>query len=199
MTGFRHLIAAAVLCACSILAYSATLHNGFVWDDNFQIVRNPFLHSDQPWTTLLTSDVWGYIRAGNVSMSNYYRPLQMLTYRMTAQSGGMNPTAFHLVSLLFNLLATLAAYAVLWKLTNRFAMALAASVLFAVHPEHSEAVIWIAALTELGCALFYFLSFWLFLLADEIPLAKTNKHKSAAVPQKRRLWLISGSCVCFTC
>jgi Flp pilus assembly protein TadD len=199
MTGFRrHLVAVVALAACSILAYSATLHNGFVWDDNFQIVRNPFLHSDQPWTTLLTSDVWGYIRAGNVSMSNYYRPLQMLTYRLTAESGGMNPAAFHLVNLLFNFLATLVAYAVIWKLTNRFGISLAASVLFAVHPEHSEAVIWIAALTELGCAIFYFLSFWLFLVAEEKPPAK-NKKQSRQGPQKRRLWLVLASCVSFAC
>jgi Flp pilus assembly protein TadD len=200
MTPFRrHLLAAALLCAVGIVAYSGTLHNGFVWDDNFQIVRNPFLHGDQPWKNLLTSDVWGYIRAGSTSMSNYYRPVQMLTYRVTAEVAGLSPTVFHLVNLLFNMAATLAAYAVIWQLTNSFGVTLAASLLFAAHPEHSEAVIWIAGLTELTCALFYFLAFWLFLLAWGRRPGETGdgKNKTMATLGRRRYWLIGSSSLCF--
>jgi tetratricopeptide (TPR) repeat protein len=43
------------------------------------------------------------------------------------------------------------------------AVALASACIFALHPIHSEAVDWIAAVTELELAFFYLLTFWLFL------------------------------------
>src|ERR1051326_3858761 len=79
----RHLLVAVLLATCTVIAYSGSLRNGFVWDDNYQIVKNPFLHSDQPLSKLLFSDVWGYVRGGQEGVSNYYRPMQMLTYRFT--------------------------------------------------------------------------------------------------------------------
>jgi tetratricopeptide (TPR) repeat protein len=43
------------------------------------------------------------------------------------------------------------------------AVGLVAACIFALHPIHSEAVDWIAAVTELELALFYLLTFWFFL------------------------------------
>src|SRR6266404_4364179 len=159
LTFRRHLIALAVLCALGIVAYSGTLHNGFVWDDNFQLVRNPYMHADQPWKPLLQGDAWSYMRGGQAQLSNYYRPLQFVSYRLVAQAAGMQPGAFHAVSVAFNILASFAAYLLLARLTGSFGIGLAGAVLFAVRPEHSEAVAWIAALPELGCALCFFLAF----------------------------------------
>ena len=205
----RHTLVGVLLCVLGLVAYGGSLQSDFVWDDSFQIVRNPFLHSDQPVIRLLTSDVWGYIRAGQVGMSNYYRPLQMLTYRMIAGSVGLKPAAFHAASLLLNFLAGFAAYLVFWQLTRRWGPALAAGTLFAVHPIHSEAVIWISASTELGCALFYFLAFWLYLLAEESQLqAPEEKSKNARKQQadaaalegrylRRRHWLMAASWTSF--
>jgi tetratricopeptide (TPR) repeat protein len=198
-----------LLATCTVIAYSGSLRNGFVWDDNYQIVKNPFLHSDQPVTKLLFSDVWGYVRGGQEGVSNYYRPLQMLTYRFTNDVAGMQAAAFHGVNLLFQFLASFAGYLVMYRLTKRANLALAAAVIFTLHPLHSEAVLWIAALTELGCALFYFLAFWFFLLATEArdaatrspataqpaKLRKTRK-KAAEAPPRPYLWLAC-SCISF--
>lgn len=192
----RRTAVAVLLCVVGLILYSPSLRLGFVWDDNYQIVRNPFLHSDEPVSRVLTSDVWGYMLAGKTGMSNYYRPLQMLTYRWIAEIGGMNPTAFHLASVLLNLLACLAAYLCLWQLTKNFWISGAAALLFALHPIHSEAVLWVAALTELGCALFYFLAFWLFLLSRERPPEDPKRKRLAEPSGARRRWLLVASCAC---
>ena len=163
----NHTAACLLIAACCALVYFNTLTHEFVWDDNFQIVRNPFLHSDEPLGRLFVTDVWGYTHPDQKGTSNYYRPLQMVTYRLTGQVAGLNPSAFHGVNLLFHILATLAGYLVVWQLTKAYWVAISAAALFAVHPIHTEAVDWIAALPELGCCLFFFLSFWLFLLAEE--------------------------------
>ncbi len=163
----QHIAALVFLALIAALVYWNTLDHEFVWDDNFQIVRNPFLHADEPLSRLFVTDVWGYTHPGQKGTSNYYRPLQMVTYRWIGQWAGLNASAFHAVNVVFHVLVTLAGYALAWQLMRSFWLAVSASVLFAVHPIHTEAVVWIAALPELGCCLFFFLSFWLFLRAEE--------------------------------
>jgi protein O-mannosyl-transferase len=204
----RHTFVAALLCFVSLLAYWGTLGSGFVWDDNFQIVRNPYLHADYPVTKLLFSDVWGYTRGSQTSTSNYYRPLQMLTYRLTYGAAGLNPAVFHGVNLFLNCLAAIAVYWLLLELTKRQALALTAALLFSVHPIHSEAVIWIAALTELGCALFYFVAFALFLRSENarevtVPETRSKTKKPAKVlpdaASTHRKWWLAGAVAAFAC
>ena len=171
----HHAAAIIVIAVCCALVYGNTLNHEFVWDDNFQIVRNPFLHGDEPLARLFVTDVWGYTHPDQKGTSNYYRPLQMVTYRLIGQVAGLNASAFHAVNLLFHILATLAGYLVVWQLTKIYWVAFAATVLFALHPIHTEAVVWIAALPELGCCLFFFLAFWLFSQAEESSASKAAK------------------------
>jgi len=160
-----HLLAYALIAFIGFATYIGSLHNSFVWDDEFQIARNPYVHGDMAWQRLFTTDVWGYAHAAGEGASNYYRPLQMLTYRLVAHAAALDPSAFHWVSLVANVLAGWAAYAFLFLLCRQYGVSLSASLLFAAHPMHSEAVLWISALNELGCALFYFVAFCFFLLA----------------------------------
>jgi Flp pilus assembly protein TadD len=193
----RHLAAVVLLTSLTTLAFANILGNKFVYDDNYQILRNPLLRKEQPWLRLFTTDVWGFEHPEQRGASNYYRPLQMLTYRIVGLEGGLIPTYFHAVSLLFHLLATFAAYAILWQLTRSRNLALACSVLFALHPIHTEAVAWISALPELGCALFFFLSFYLFLLAEDDVAAVPGGPKKVEGSAGPRLTLLFGSYLCF--
>ena len=182
------------------LAFQGSLQNGFVYDDNGQIVRNPFLHPNQPWMTIFTTDVWGYVTGGKASLSNYYRPMQILTYRWIASLAGLNPHYFHLASLIFHILTTLAVYALIWALARVFNLAAGTALLFAIHPIHSEAVDWIAALPDLGSTLFYLVSVLFLVLALRNCLGAASfgfllKSKSSAgefdLPrQKIALWRI---------
>ena len=185
----RHSLAFALFIMLGALAYSNSLSNQFVHDDNYQIVRNPYLHSDESLTRLLFSDVWGYQTPGRAGTSNYYRPLQMLAYRWIAQSSGLNPSAFHWVNLVLHLMVSATAYLIFWHLTRNYGLSLSGAVLFVLHPIHTEAVDWIASLPELGCALFYFLSFWLFLSSQAMPLPKVkpaSKKKQSLQPPPDR-------------
>src|SRR5262245_58374729 len=186
----RHIIAAVVLATLGFAAYFNSLSNQFVHDYNYQIVRNPYLHSDQSLTKLLFSDVWGYQTPGRAGTSNYYRPLQMLIYRWIAQASGLNPSAFHWVNLILHLLVSFTAYLLFWHLTRNYWLSVSATALFVLHPIHTEAVDWIASLPELGCALFYFLSFWLFLSSQPRPSPKVKpakKKKQASQPQANQV------------
>ena len=189
----RHLAAAVLLTVLVVSGYVNTLGNDFVWDDTRQILQNPYIRAGTPWLRLFSSDVWAFTHPGGQSRNNYYRPLQMLTYRVTAELFGFSARAFHAVSLVFHLLATLLAYAVLYQLTRRVRLATAGAALFALHPIHTEAVAWVSGLPELGCAVFFLLAFYLFLLAIR-PSAAGPAEQPGRWSRKPWLWISSWAC-----
>lgn len=156
-------LALMTLATLVALAYSNILPNGFVWDDKQQVAMNPDLRPGASWLRLFTSDVWGFTHPGSAARSNYYRPLQMVAYRVVGGVFGFEPEPFHVLSILMAVACTLAAFLVYFLLTRRLAIAFSAAALFAVHPVHTEAVDWISALPDLGCTLFVLLSFAFFL------------------------------------
>lgn len=154
-----------LLSALAILCYANSLENGFVWDDHQQLVMNSALRPGAPFGHLFAGNIWGFTRPGPRQQFNYYRPLQMVTYRLAAGAFGVDARAFHTVNLAFHVIAVLLAFALFWRLTSRMGVSFAAAALFAVHPVHSEAVDWIAALPDIGCAVFFLLAFLLLMLA----------------------------------
>jgi Flp pilus assembly protein TadD len=158
-------IGAALLCILAIAAYANTISNGFVWDDHEQVVMNPSLRPGASFLDLVSPNNWGVTREGVREHINYYRPLQMVTYRMTATVFGFDATAFHAVNLAFHIIVVLLAFVLFQRLTGSMGLAFAAAALFAVHPIHSEAVDWISALPDIGCTVFFLLAFLFFILA----------------------------------
>lgn len=162
LAGLQFAIAAVVLSGLVLISYDNSLTNGFVWDDHEQIVMNPALRAYAPIRSLFTSDVRFANRSSSIH-TEYYRPLQMLMYRMITGMVGTRPEAFHICSIVLAICGTLAAFVVFWLLTRKMSIAFAAAAVFAVYPVHAEAVDWIAASPDLGCGFFTLLAFALFL------------------------------------
>src|SRR5262249_34825498 len=66
----------AILIVVSIAAYGLTLRNGFVTDDNTQILMNSNVKAPKSLIDPFTGDVWSFANADSATMgiSNYYRP-----------------------------------------------------------------------------------------------------------------------------
>jgi Flp pilus assembly protein TadD len=159
----RFLSAILGLTALVLMAYGNSLSNGFVWDDHEQIESNPVLGAQTQLINLFASDVRFANRSSSVVHTEYYRPLQMVTYRVVFDLFGRNAEAFHVCSILLLLCGTFAGFAVAWLLTGKMTPAFVAAGLFAVYPIHTEAVDWIAASPDLGCGLFVLLACVFFL------------------------------------
>jgi len=172
--------ACAALIVLAIAAYGNSLSNGFVWDDHQQILSNPAVKGGAPLAPLFTADV-RFTSHSQSFQNTDYRPLQMLTYRLLFGAFGADAGAFHWCSLLFAIACGLAVFFVFWELTHRLPLALAAAAFFVLHPVHTEAVDWIAALPELGFSLFLLLSFALFLM---------NRDSAKATQRNAKYWLI---------
>jgi len=151
----------AILVAFAVLPYLNILFNGFVYDDDTQVLKNPYVRSFGYLKEIFTTNVWSFKEVTDVT--NYYRPVMTLGYLATYKLFGMRAFGFHLVSLLLNVLVVWLVFVLAQRLTGDRLAAFVAGALFALHPIHTESVDWIAAVTDLEVTFFYLLSFWFFL------------------------------------
>lgn len=144
-----------VSAAFAFALYLPSLRGGFVYDDHFQILSNRWMKSLQALPEIFGRGVWGF---GGGPPSNYYRPLMHLANLFLFQAFGAVPWPFHLANILLHALATALVALLARELLagpDRPASgpaALAAGLVFAAHPIHTEAVAWIGALPDLGGA-----------------------------------------------
>ena len=122
------------------LLFLPTLWYGFVWDDRYSIVTNSSLKS---WTTLAQT-LWGRMDP-TVSM---YRPVTGVIIFFEFQVFGLHPWGYHLTSVLLHAIACALMCRLMLQLSGKGPVALFASLLFAVHAAHLEAVAWVSALAE---------------------------------------------------
>jgi protein O-mannosyl-transferase len=134
----------------SILAttalYMGDLHLGFFRIDDPQYVVG------NPWIGSIT---WEHIR--QILTSPYYlnySPLHLFSYMLDHAIGGLSAYAFHLSNNLWAGVVAGFVYLVALALTQHRPTAIAAAILFLVHPVHVEAVAWISSRKDLVAAVF---------------------------------------------
>ncbi|HUY15434.1 MAG TPA: tetratricopeptide repeat protein [Terriglobia bacterium] len=171
---WRSWLPTVVLLLLATLPYLNSLWNGFVYDDDTQVLSNPYIQNFTHLKQIFTTTVWSY-QGGAMGVTNYYRPLMTFGYLLIHQAFGYRPFYFHLVNILTNAAVVLALYLLTLGMFGDRTIAFLAAALFALHPIHTEAVNWIAAITDLELTLFFLLAFWFFL--------------SLARPRDRRWWL----------
>jgi len=181
------IVLVAALLACATLPYLGILFNGFVYDDDFQIVQNPYIRSFQHVKKIFTANVWSF---EGPAVSNYYRPMMTLGYLLCYKIFGLHPYGFHLVSLLLHALIVCLVFVLAERLTGDRRCAFVAGAIFALHPIHSESVAWIAAVTDLELTFFYLITFWLF-LALARPGGRLSGRRLAVVAATFILALLS--------
>ncbi len=144
----------ALLVACAALCvYANTLWNGFAWDDAQIIVGNPATRDlGQLGRVLLSPD----------EVAPYYRPLNRASYLVDHALFGMRPAAFHAVGVVLHAVNAALLFVLARRLGAARPAALAAGLVFAVHPVTSEAVNFISGRNNLFALLFALLTviFW---------------------------------------
>ncbi|EGD77114.1 hypothetical protein PTSG_07448 [Salpingoeca rosetta] len=180
----RHtgVVAELVLVAgVSLALYWPSTAYEFTFDDARGVVENPDLKSSTPWTTLFFHDFWGNGMDDPRSHKSY-RPVTVLFYKaiVTLSGGARDPYGFHLAGVVLNaLVCALAHLALKLKLHLPSFPALVASLVFVVHPIHTEAVCSAVGLAEVLSATFLLLA-WL-----------TYPPSGVLMPRWKRVWRFS--------
>jgi Flp pilus assembly protein TadD len=159
---FSDLTFMAFLAVAAALPYLNCLRNGFVSDDETQVLQNPYVRNFHHLAKIFSTQVFSYV-GPKVPKPNYYRPLMNLGYLLCYQVFGAHPSGFHLVNLALHVVVVGAVFLLTKRMFQNRNLAFMAAVLFALHPIHTEAVAWVAAAPDLELSIFYLLTFWLFL------------------------------------
>jgi protein O-mannosyl-transferase len=148
-----------LLLAVVAFAYGNTLASDFTMDDiGLYVVNNPQV-THPSLRALFTPN----------KFANVFRPVTFSTFALDWKIGQGFAPGFHFVNLVLHAMVTLLLYMLLQTLFQELpqanALALAAALLFAVHPIHTEAVASISGRAELLAAGFL-IAAWLLHLKD---------------------------------
>jgi hypothetical protein len=130
----------------TIALYAGDLHLGFFRvDDQQYVVRNP-------WIKGISSENIGYILSHPYFVN--YSPVHLFSYMLDYAIGGLNAFAFHLSSNIWAGIVAGFVYLVTIALMKQRWIAVAAALLFVLHPVHVEAVVWISSRKDLVAVAF---------------------------------------------
>jgi protein O-mannosyl-transferase len=149
----------ALLLLVTLVCYANILANSFVYDDSQQILQNPYVKSWHFIPQIFGTTVWSFV--GQAGTTNYYRPLMTFTFLVLWKIFGPIPFGFHLFSLLLQFAVVVMLFYAGKRLFGDIRVAWLAALIFAVHPVHTEAVAWIAAVPDLEATLLLLVAIWL--------------------------------------
>ena len=158
----------------TVLVYSGSLKNSFIWDDSTAIVNNRFIKSWENFprlfnrsylTRLSDMDYLGKRDIGSGDSS--YRPVSTLTYFIDYSIWKINPFGYHLTNLFLHVTNVILLFFLISFIADSRKIGLLASLLFAVHPVNAEAVNVAALRSNLLFFCFFLVSFILFIKSRE--------------------------------
>ncbi|HEY6839513.1 MAG TPA: hypothetical protein VI389_12270, partial [Geobacteraceae bacterium] len=149
--GSRHYLQLPYWAVCAgllltgIAAYGKLPGNSFVnFDDSLYVYANPALSKGFTPEGLR----WAFSFSNDAA---YWHPLTWLSLMTDFTLFGLNPTAYHLVNLLFHLGSVILLFDLLRRMTNRLWPSAFVAALFALHPLNVEAVAWAAERKTVLC------------------------------------------------
>lgn len=136
------------------LAFWPAVRFDFInFDDIGYVASNPFV---------LGQAGWNYVFTGTASLGIWF-PVTLASYRLDALLGGLSPDVFHLSNIVWHGLVAVVLFQLvlafikreetsghLWPMLVAFSLVL----IWAVHPQRIESVVWIAGRKDLTCGLF---------------------------------------------
>ncbi len=150
----------ALLLLLAVLPYVNTLQNGFVYDDNNEVLTNPYIRSFSHVGDIFSTRILAHLGARGAT--NYYRPISILGFLICYKLFGLLPYGFHLANIVLHALIVCLLFGLSRRLFHDDWLAFAAAAIFALHPIHTESVAWVSGVTDLDLALFYLCAFWFF-------------------------------------
>lgn len=151
-----HMLPALVVFLVTFALYAGCLGHDFhvMWDDNLYVTANEaakgvsLQHLKFAFTT---------------NYSGNYAPFQIISYMLDYDLWGMRPFGFILTNILLQAVNGILLYALLVTIDSQRLQALAAALLFAVHPLQVESVAWISQRKTVLAMTFFLIAFLLYL------------------------------------
>jgi hypothetical protein len=165
-------LAALFLCISVLATYAPVVRDGFVWDDTALVLRDPLIRS---WR--LIPEGFNHFLFVDATASDFYRPIQRLTYTLDYIAFAFAPLPYHITNLLIHAGAAVALLFFADELLLAFGVsahrrkwiAAGTALVWALHPIHTAAVVYISGRADPLAALFGFLGCYLILRSRVVP------------------------------
>ncbi|MBF0463977.1 MAG: tetratricopeptide repeat protein [Nitrospirae bacterium] len=146
---------AIILFTVSVLTYLPVLHNDFVkYDDQHYITANLQIQRGLTFENVK----W----AVNGIVDGNWFPLTVISHMADISLYGLNPSGHHLTNVLIHALNSVILFIALTALGQTVWRGAFIALLFAIHPTRVESVAWVAERKDVLCALFCFLTIYLY-------------------------------------
>ncbi|MFH1889234.1 MAG: tetratricopeptide repeat protein [Candidatus Omnitrophota bacterium] len=153
------LLSAVLIILFGFSVYLNAINGKFVWDDNLFLVENKYIKDGTGLMEIFTRD----IGAGAGIRFNYYRPLQLSSYKLEYAIWGLDWRVYHITNIFLHILVALCVFYLAFMLFGKKLAALLAGLIFVLHPVQTESVVYISSRADLLCALFFMASFILYI------------------------------------
>jgi tetratricopeptide (TPR) repeat protein len=149
------LIAIGLIIILGFTVYANSLAGKFIWDDRALITDNVYIKSGANFSKIFTKD----IGAGAGKKYNAYRPIQILSYLIDYSLWKSNVIGYHFVNVLLHISVALIIFWLINILYKDNLLACLTSLIFVVHPLHTEAVAYISGRADSLVTIFMLLCF----------------------------------------
>ncbi len=161
----------------TLVIYHQAFFNGFVSDDGFQILANPWIKDLRFLPGIFGHSLSGF--SAHSFQKATYRPMMYAAFTLEHSIFGLNPIGWHAVNILVHALNGVLVFFITLELLRSFTeqgagavavekvsistwlSALVAAALFISHPAGSEPVSWVSALPELSFTLLVLAAFYI--------------------------------------
>lgn len=166
----HYLIIIAIIVS-GFLAYHRSILKGvFLFDDRALILENSLIKNFSYLKTIFTTHLYH----GSGSYSNFYRPIQSLSYMLDYHFWNLDPFGYHLMNVLIHIFSAVLVYFLIYLISKNRLIALATGLLFCVNTVLSWPVNYVASRADLLSALFFLAGIVLYVLYRENRLNKSG-------------------------
>lgn len=151
--GWKRWVPVLLLILC-FGAYFNSVFGTFVFDDLNLVKTDDRIEKLENIPRLLNPFSTSYLT---------YRPIRTISYAVDHYFSQKNPVGYHISNIFYHFFCCWLVFLLARKLSNSFSAAVLASLLFALHPVHTEAVSYISGRRDVLSTLFFLLGFYWFL------------------------------------
>jgi protein O-mannosyl-transferase len=143
-----------ILVVAGFFVYFNSFSNKLFWDDDDGITNNLYIKDWSYFPRYFSEN----LIAGAGQVSNYWRPLILISFAVDYHVFGLAPFGYHLTNLFWHVLAAWLIYLLFYKLSKRHWLSFWPALIFLIHPLQTEAVTYVSGRADPMGAVFVLLS-----------------------------------------
>lgn len=166
-----------ILAVLGFLVFGQSLFQGFIADDQGQIVQNLYIRS---LTNIPLFFQGSTFNSGGNLIGIYYKPILLSAFTLIGSIYGPNPFVFHLVEIIFHILNAFLVFLIFRRVIGK-GVAILGSLIFLVHPLNVEPVVYVSTLQDVLLMFFGLLSLFFISKIDGTKEITIKLGKSAEI------------------